>query len=151
METDRSVSTEDDSDNQFLIRRNSIRLSLTNSPIHWQSKTNLPIKCQSYANPLRTFAQWNMNFDDLMPNHDQSLANPPILDQSANPPIMDLSANLWPVFQRQSANPRSAKHRASNSPNKPVRTSIKTVLRPIGSALAHVMIILCQSEDHYRQ
>ena len=45
--TDRSVSTEGESDNQFLIRRHSIRLSQINSLIHWQSKTNLPIQCPS--------------------------------------------------------------------------------------------------------
>ena len=43
MGTCRSVSTEDDSDHQFPIRRHSIWLSLTDSTIHWQSMTNLPI------------------------------------------------------------------------------------------------------------
>ena len=51
MGTDRSVLTEDISDNKFMIRRHSIWLTLTNPlAIHDQSANSMSILCQSVKN-----------------------------------------------------------------------------------------------------
>ena len=56
-----------------------------NSIHQYNTNVNLPIRQrQSIVNPWGTFAQENMHFANLVPILDQSLTNPPFLDQSAN-------------------------------------------------------------------
>ena len=119
MGTHRSVSTEDDSDNKFLIRghssvnprnqpgRSNPSRKRNDSSIQCQSLTNLPrftnitIQCQSTTNPTS-----NVNPLPIC----QSKTNPPILEQypanlpnqcqPVNPlPTSQFSVNPWAIYQ----------------------------------------------------
>ena len=81
-----------------------ISISFTNSPNHCQSKTNLPIQCQPYANPWRNK---KLNFTNLVPIRDQSANPSPVHRYWTHLPIFYQYSNLWHTYisiQRQSAN-----------------------------------------------
>ena len=121
METGRSVSTEHDSDNEFLIRVHS-SVNPRNQPSTFCQSNNPPFVDQYNANLIIldqciNHQKSNTNITPILGESDsrngwptprpirQSIANPvPICQSTTNPPIYDQSINPMPILD-QSANP----------------------------------------------
>ena len=119
-----------------------IRQSVPKMQIQYQYLTNLPIQCQSFTN---------------LPIHPQSTNTGLICQYFTNLSTFDIYLNPSPIGQRlsilvkSSVNTRPAKHRIHHPPNNPSTNQWKLDCHQLAvhwHALAHMMLIRCQSEDN---